>query len=202
MRGYDLTGERFGRLTVIELIGRDEFSHKLWRCKCDCGNEKVVTTSSLTQKHTTSCGCYYHEYMSATKSTHRMSETKLFKVYTQMKKRCFNEKDKSYPYYGARGIGVCSEWVDNPQSFFTWALSNGYEEGLTLDRINTNGDYEPDNCRWVTRTEQMRNIRNNIRCDYKGENLTLAEIAERTNIKYMTLYHRYRKTGDIELCIF
>lgn len=154
----DLTGQRFGSLTVIE---RDfTKSTTAWKCQCDCGNECVVFSANLTRGHTKSCGCL--------RLKHGQYYQKIYWVWSSMKKRCYNSNHPTFKNYGARGIKVCDEWKNSFQSFYEWAIKNGYESGLkqgecTLDRIDVNGNYEPSNCRWVSMKEQQNNKRNNVK---------------------------------------
>ena len=155
----NLTGKRFGRLKVIKYYGSNKNGRALWLCQCDCGNTKVVLGNSLLSKLTFSCGCYNKEYSKELHSKHNMSSSKLYKVWGGMKTRCYNKNFIYYCNYGGRGIKVCDEWKNDFSKFYKWAINNGYKEGLTIDRINNDGNYEPNNCRWVTRAEQNRNKR-------------------------------------------
>lgn len=176
----DLRGVRFGRLTVIS---RAE-NHKkevMWRCLCDCGNETVTYRSSLTAGTVKSCGCLAREAASKTissvnssgKTTHNRkhgaSRTRLYRIWSQMKGRCLNQNNPAFCWYGGKGISVCNAWLLDFTSFQSWALRNGYDDTLTLDRIHNNEGYSPDNCRWVTRAEQNRNRSSNR--VYKGRSL-------------------------------
>ena len=155
----NLTGKRFGKLIVIKQCGSNKNGRALWLCQCDCGNKKIILGSSLITNLTQSCGCYNKEILKNVNSTHRMSYTKLYKVWQGMKTRCYNEKFLYYKNYGGRGIKICNEWLNNFEIFYIWAINNGYKENLTIDRINNDGNYEPSNCRWITRAEQNRNQR-------------------------------------------
>ncbi len=158
MKKIDLTGQRFGRLVVIEEAGRASDDRIRWLCQCDCG-KKTSTPSTKTLRNGTckSCGCIEKE--KPNKQTHGMSDTKLFYVWNGIKQRCYYKKHKSYSDYGGRGITMCDEWRENFQTFYDWAMANGYQEGLTIDRVDNDGNYEPGNCQWITRqanTSKMR----------------------------------------------
>lgn len=155
----DLTGEKFGRLKVIEYYGSNKNGRALWLCQCECGKTKIVIGNSLLSNLTTSCGCFNKEKARNRKTKHNLSYSKLYKVWQGMKTRCYNGKFIYYKNYGGRGISICDEWKCNFLTFYKWAINNGYQEGLTIDRTNNDGNYEPNNCRWVTRAEQNRNQR-------------------------------------------
>ena len=152
----DLTGEKFGRLTVIQYAGRDKTGKmRMWECRCNCGKVVKVKDCNLKQGFTKSCGCLADEIRKRGK--HYASDTRLYSIWTGMKTRCYNPNCKSYKDYGSRGIILCSEWKDNFEAFYKWSLSNRYSDELTIDRINPNGNYEPSNCRWVEKSYQNRN---------------------------------------------
>ena len=189
----DLTGQRFGRLTVI---GRtDDYvspkGHKLvrWLCECDCGNKSCVTTSSLKKGESKSCGCLNREISRKRLLTHGDSEARLYHIWRRMKDRCNTETDKNYHHYGGRGISVCQEW-DDYVVFKEWALNSGYNEQLTIDRINVDGNYEPSNCRWVDWTVQANNKRNNHYITYKNKTQSMKDWSNELSIDYSTLRRR------------
>ena len=165
----DHTGERFGRLTVLrradDYISPNGKHHVMWLCLCDCGNTKSVDVVQLVSGKTKSCGCLHSDIVSNQKTIHGGCKDRLYKVYHNMKNRCYNENSDDYKYYGGRGITICDEWLDSYLAFKDWALSHGYDESAhrgecTIDRINVDGNYCPDNCRWVDMATQSRNRRN------------------------------------------
>ena len=194
----NLEGKVYGRLTVIkEATPRKRKDGKgtkrYWLCKCICGNEKEISQEQLVSYRTQSCGCYMKE-RAATLNPNITGVTKeykrLYKIWRGMIDRCYNPNDMHHRDYYDRGITICPEWRHDFIAFKEWAFSHGYNETLTIDRIDVNGNYEPDNCRWATNKQQQNNKRNNVRYNYNGEQLTLSEIADRCNIEYGTLEAR------------
>ena len=189
----DLLGKKFERLTVIERMPNNKRKQAVWKCRCDCGNEIIVEAGHLRSGHSKSCGCYGREKVSEHNTIHGMGGTKLSRVYNTMKGRCYNPSDAKYNRYGARGIIVCDEWLNNPKTFFDWAMSNGYKEGLSIDRINNDGNYCPENCRWADNFIQANNKSNNVRIEHNGVLKTKGEWAKFLGISYSAVKSRINR---------
>lgn len=180
----DLTGCKFGDLTVIRQV-ESRKRQRFWLCACSCGKTTIVGTGNLTSGKTKSCG---HR---KSPKKHGKAGTRIYGIYQNMKQRCGNPNNTNYKSYGGRGIKVCRDWQESFESFFEWALSNGYDKNLELDRINVNGDYSPDNCRWITHLEQCQNRRTNVKITINGVTKTLSEWAQETGIPYKTILSRH-----------
>lgn len=200
-RFIDLTNKRFSRLIVLKQYGHNKYNQITWLCKCDCGNLIIVSGNDLTRNNTRSCGCLYQDYLHNPRPNtqkHGKSNSRLYHIWRDMKLRCYNEKQIGYKNYGARGIKVCDEWQNNFKAFYDWAIDNGYKNNLQIDRINTNGDYKPSNCRWVTPLGNSNNKRNNRFITYKGETKTIAEWSKSTNIPYHLIWNRLKRGWSVE----
>ena len=198
MNKRNLIGEKFGRWTVIEKAEKRNGMPRL-KCRCECGTEKEVYQKHLLSGASVSCGCFAKELARERaikhckeKATHRMTNTRLYRTWINMKKRCYDVNYESYNIYGGRGIQICEEW-QNFTAFMEWALNNGYTDTLTIDRIDVNGNYEPSNCRWATRKEQGNNKRNNHFITYNGITRTIAQWSEIIGINRSTLYARINR---------
>lgn len=195
----DLTGEKFGKLTAIKPVGKNEQGRYLWECLCDCGSTCTVCGTSLTSEKTQSCGCLKREKTAERLTTHGQHGTHIYNIWCGMLQRCNNPNHTYYHNYGGRGIKVCERWLVF-ENFYedVSQLPHFNENGYTLDRIDNNGDYEPSNVRFVKKKTQARNRRTNTFVEYEGEQMTLAEVAEKSGINANTLYGRYSrgKRGD------
>jgi len=198
----NLTGEKYGRLTVVNRHAVNTNGGKpQWLCICECGKEKVASSSNLRQGQTKSCGCLHIESAlraSAIHKSHGLTGSRIESIYKGMLARCYNKNHPAYKDYGGRGITVCKEWKTKRALFFKWALANGYDEKLTIDRINNNLSYSPDNCRWSTRKVQARNTRRNLIVNIKGTKAPLSEWAERLNMPMKSLWYRLNAGWDVE----
>lgn len=194
----DLTGQRFGRLTVIKFIPNEK-NGSYWLCRCKCGNEAIINSGLLKLGHTKSCGCLSRE-KSKTRIirqsiTHNSSRSRLYRIWKNMKQRCYNPNHNHYKDYGGRNILICDEWKNDFVAFRDWSMENGYADNLSIDRIDNDGNYTPNNCRWVDKKTQQRNRKNNVYVEFKGEKKTLSEVAELLGMDKGCLWHRY-KAGD------
>ncbi len=191
----DITGKRYGKLVVLErgedYVSPSGYVAANWICKCDCGKNVLVRGCNLKSGATTSCGC--ERILHPNRYVHGMKGSRLYSIWKGMKTRCFNENDASYPDYGGRGITLCDEWENDFLAFYTWSVNNGYNERLSIDRINNNGNYCPDNCRWADRETQGNNQRTNHLLTYGGETLTMSQWAKKTGIGYYKLKDRIDK---------
>jgi hypothetical protein len=191
MRALELTGKRFSRLVVIKRAGsRNGFSQ--WECICDCGNTRYAIGPALVDGYTKSCGCLYDETRTTCHRTHGERKTRAYTAWSLMRNRCGNPDGKNFDRYGGRGIKVCERW-----SLFANFLQDMGQpaQGMTLDRINNDGDYEPLNCRWTDRKTQRRNNSMNIRVVLRGQALTLADACEQLGLKLSTVYMRIHRSG-------
>ena len=200
MKLDDLTGRKFGKLQVLHRAPNHITSggqvKAMWVCRCECGKEIEAYAAYLKRGTKTSCGCerkqsnFKHGDCLATK------KSRLYEIWNNMKSRCMRPTSTAYQNYGGRGIAVCKEWLDYP-TFKKWALTNGYSDNLTIDRINNDGNYEPSNCRWATLKIQGNNTRHNVVIEYNGERHSISEWADLLHIPYKTLHYRLRSGWDV-----
>ncbi len=179
--------------------------HSKWICKCECGKEIEVFGTNLIRKHTISCGCMKGYYISKAKIKHGKTHTRLYSIFNKMKDRCCNQNNPAYKNYGARGIKICNEWLDKENgfvNFYNWAINNGYKENLTIDRVDNNGNYEPNNCRWVTYQKQNNNKRNNHLITYNNITHNLTEWSKIIGINTSTIYGRINRNIPKEYWLY
>lgn len=196
-RRIDMVGKQFGRLTVLKMSehrggnGRDIY----WTCQCSCEDETIFdvlgTALRRNNKPTLSCGCIAREV----NTKHGLSRTRIYKIWDNMKYRCLNSNCSFYNFYGGRGIKICDEWLDEENgfiNFYNWSMKNGYNDNLTIDRINNDGNYKPDNCRWATQKEQMNNRSDNNFITINGRTQTVTQWGEETGIGDNVIFGRIR----------
>ena len=191
-KGGDLIGKRFGKLVVLCICDQRQSGHIVAHCICDCGNEKDVMISSLRNGRTKSCGCFRREYVIGKNTTHGMSNTRIYSIWCDMHKRCEKPSNKRYENYGGRGITVCSDW-QTFQPFYDWAIHNGYNPALSIDRIDVNEGYSPNNCRWATSEMQQNNTTRNKVIEFMGRSMTQAQWARETGISQSAIKDRLTK---------
>ena len=195
----DMTGERYGRLTVIGRKPNNNKQNKpLWICQCDCGNVTFTTRRRLKDGITKSCGCYRRDKAREQHTTHGLSKTsgkhkRLYRIWAGIKDRCCNPNSKYWDRYGGKGIEICDEWLNDYESFHTWSMANGYMNGLTIDRIDNSKGYTPDNCRWTTYLVQENNRTNNIKYLVDGEVVTITELCRREGLSRYMIAKKYKE---------
>ena len=190
----DLTGMKFGMLTVIRRENNDNSRHVMYLCQCECSNMVIVRGDHLTSSKTRSCGCLFKKSLLNNKKNYRHGKygSRIYHIWCAMKRRCNNPNAINYDRYGEKGITVCTEWTEF-SNFYEWAINHGYAENLTIDRIDTNEQYNPSNCRWVTYKKQNNNKRNNFFITFNEKTHTLHEWSEILNINYNTLWRRIKR---------
>ena len=200
----DVTGQRFGRLTAIRFTGKytKPSNNAIWLFRCDCGNLVERRRVSVESTKTPSCGCYVREHARNLNLTHGGRHDRLYLVWMDMRRRCRDPKDANYERYGGRGITVCDEWQDY-ETFRKWAYSTGYDKTApghqcTIDRIDTNGNYSPENCRWADAKTQCNNKRNNVLIEFDGRVQTASQWADETGIDDKTITRRIKSGWTVE----
>ncbi len=188
-------GSRFGRWTVVgpARVRRRAGGAPYILCRCDCGTERLVAEPTLRNGKSKSCGCRRHD-----NGTHHMTGKALYNSWSNMIQRCTNPKHPSYPRYGGRGVTVCDEWRHDGAAFVAWALANGFKPGMSIERIDNDRGYSPDNCRWATRGEQQRNRHNNHWLTFRGETKCITDWAVEMGTTLATILHRIRRWGSVE----
>jgi len=206
-----MEGLKFNRLTIVNYSLTDKWRQRNWNCICDCGNLIIASTANLKSSNTKSCGCLQKEKAAISgansATTHGLSKTKdgkktrLFRIWMGIKTRCYNPNVKEYKNYGGRGITMCDEWKNDFKSFHDWAIAKGYSELLTIDRIENNKDYYPENCKWSTDKDQTRNRRSSRFLELNGESKVMSEWAELYGLTDQCLFQRLKKGWSVEKAI-
>lgn len=200
-----VVGSKYGLLTITgpPIVEHKKNGKKLvtvihYPCRCDCGNVRPINWRTLLEKEEPSCGCTRWARRKLHSKAKGLCYTRLYGIWNAMNKRCYNENDHSYRNYGGRGITVCDEWRMDFLVFMEWAINNGYKENLTIERMNNDLGYSPENCSWKSRKEQGRNRRSNHNLSYNGETRTVTEWAEITGISFTTITRRLARGWSIE----
>jgi hypothetical protein len=181
----DLIGQKINKLNILDY--KIENKRSYFYCECDCGNKKWIRSDGIASQQTKSCGCLVGS------PTHKMTNTRLFSIWRHMKDRCLNSNIDDYKSYGGRGIKICDVWLNDFMVFYDWAIKSGYSEKLTLDRIDVNGNYEPSNCRWATRSQQNNNKRDNVLIEINGETKTITQWSKLKGISRTEIRRRLEK---------
>ena len=202
-RAEDITGQIFNGIEILREVEHSKDGARRWECKCHCG-KIFITTTTWRAKRNHSCGCKNKEIISQKNSTHGLSKTNLYNRYRKIKERCYKPCHKSYKDYGGRGIKMCNEWLGENGfvRFYDWAINNGYDKNLSLDRIDNNKGYSPDNCRWVDSKTQARNRRNNRFIEFNGSKKTIAEWSEIIGVHPDTIRNRLERGLPIEKVLY
>lgn len=196
MKLKNLTNLRFGRLLV--LYRTKESKQTRWMCKCDCGNIKSIRSTHLISGKIVSCGCYKKERQILGVTKHGLSKSRIYRIYRNMINRCYWEKQKEFKYWGGKGIIVYDKWKNDFMNFYNWSMNNGYEENLTIDRIDNNKNYEPSNCRWVTAKKQAENLPTVKLYEYNGEINNLFYFAHKYNCEEKLIRGRVSRGWNIK----
>lgn len=197
----DITGNKYNKLTVIRRVKSNIKGLPRWLCQCECGNYTEVNGNNLKNGAVKSCGCLLKDPENAKhfgeprKKEKTLEEVRLYRIFRGMITRCENKNNPAYKNYGARGIKICNEWRNSFLSFYQWAINNGYKLGLTIERINVNKDYEPLNCKWISRRQQNFNKRNSYNFIINGKRQCLSAWCKEYNMPYLTVYNRITKFG-------
>lgn len=189
-------GEIYNRWKILEFVEINKFYEKVYKCQCECGTISNVSLSDLKSNRSVSCGCYRREISKELNTKHGLKDSRIYETYSSMKQRCYNPNNKSYSDYGGRGIYICEEWLNDFINFYNWSIENGYEEGLTIDRKDNDGPYSPWNCRWVNRTTQANNKRNNVMVQIFNQEYPLSTITNRFNVVYERTRRHVRDKGE------
>lgn len=190
----DITGQKFNHLTALKIESRNPLK---WLCRCDCGNLHVVSALNLRFGHVKSCGCLQKRG----NPTHNQSNTRLYRIYAGIKRRCYNKHEPAYPRYGGAGLVMCDEWKNDFTAFYNWAIKNGYDESLTIDRIDNTKGYSPDNCRWADMKAQSNNRTNCIMFTHNGKTQTVKQWCNELGLNVGTVYSRIDRGWPVDEAI-
>lgn len=198
----NLIGRKFNHLTVIGEAENRPYKNGhagsvMWKCRCDCGNIVTVCPQSLKSGNTKACGCMSRLPLEK-RTTHNLSRTRNYRIWQAMKARCNNPNNTYYQNYGGRGISLCDEWKNDYLAFHIWSMSHGYNDELTIDRIDNDKGYSPDNCQWVTRTVQMSNTRMNHYIEFNGITLTTSQWAEKVGLPRSAMFGRLKRGWSVQ----
>ena len=199
-------GDKYNKLTIIEELPsiprKSRGVYRMFKCKCDCGNIVSVRLDHLRDGHTTSCGCENRRIVKETHTKHGLYKYSIYLAWINIKARCYNHNNPEYCYYGGKGICLCDEWINNFESFYNWSIENGWNKSLTIDRINNNKNYSPDNCRWTNYKIQLSNTSRTHNIIYNNKKYNIRELSDLLNISYDKLYYRIIQLGwDVDKTI-
>lgn len=197
----DLTGRKYGKLTVISRSVNGNNGCTRWLCLCECGKEHTVNAGHLKSGGVKDCGCEKSKRTTLRNTKHGDAGSRLYNIWIKMRDRCNNPNNADWNLYGGRGISICDEWNESYLSFKNWATSNGYSETLSIDRIDVNGGYNPSNCRWATNIEQCNNTRRNKHYPYRGREITIREASQISGLEYGTIKARLKYGWSMEQAI-
>ena len=192
---FNLKWKIFGRLTVIE-NDRMEKGVRWALCLCECGKEIDARVSGLRSGNTRSCGCLYKDTRKTANVSHGMQHTRLYSTWSNMKTRCYNPKVAGFKNYGGRGITICDDWKDDFVSFYNWAMRTGYNDNLTIERVDVDGNYEPENCMWIGADEQSKNRRGNVYIELNGKTDTLKGWCDKLSLPYKIVHQRMIRSNS------
>lgn len=195
-------GGRYHRLLVVSLEGNDKWGSAKCKCKCDCGQIKVVRLSDLKNGKTTSCGCQRRQSCSNSQTKHGLSSHPVYFLWKSIKRRCYNKNTKDYINYGGRGITVCEEWRSDFMYFYNWALKNGWEKGLDIDRIDNDGEYSSCNCRFVDKFIGNNNRRNTVMITIDGVSENISYWARLSGVNRKLIHDRLTRKWEMKRAVF
>lgn len=199
----DITGNKYNMLTAIKRVYGYKESGVYWLCKCDCDNECIVKKYDLVHLKQMSCGCFQKQSAREKHTKHNMKDTKLYHVWCSMRQRCLNPNNHAYNHYGGKGVTICKDWLDDFMNFYNWSMQNGYMEGLSIDRIDNDGNYEPSNCRWATREVQQNNTSKAHKITYNGVTKSPAQWARIVDVSETTIKNRlFKRNMSVEDALF